>query len=180
MHCDEPALVVECLNGYRLKEKRPDNLHEFRVVPGYAEILREGSDLTLVTYGSCCRIAMEAADLLQSMGISIEVVDAQSLLPFDVNGLCAQSLRKTSRLLILDEDVPGGASSYLLQQILEVQNGFPLLDWAPVTLTAQAHRPAYGSDGDYFSKPSVDDVVETVWGLMSRAEPGYYPPLPSA
>ena len=180
MHCDEPALVVECLNGYRLKEKLPENLHEFRVVPGHAEILREGSDLTLVTYGSCCRIAMEAADLLQSMGISIEVVDAQSLLPFDVNGLCAQSLRKTSRLLILDEDVPGGASSYLLQQILEVQNGFPLLDWAPVTLTAQAHRPAYGSDGDYFSKPSVDDVVETVWGLMSRAEPGYYPPLPSA
>jgi len=150
------------------------------VVPGHAEILREGSDLTLVTYGSCCRIAMEAADLLQSMGISIEVVDAQSLLPFDVNGLCAQSLRKTSRLLILDEDVPGGASSYLLQQILEVQNGFSLLDWAPVTLTAQAHRPAYGSDGDYFSKPSVDDVVEAVWGLMSRAEPGYYPPLPSS
>ena len=180
MHCDEPALVVECLNGYRLKEKRPDNLHEFRVVPGHAEILREGSDLTLVTYGSCCRIAMEAADLLQNMGLSIEVVDAQSLLPFDVTGLCAQSLRKTSRLLILDEDVPGGASSYLLQQILEVQNGFSLLDWAPVTLTAQAHRPAYGSDGDYFSKPSVDDVVEAVWGLMSRAEPGYYPPLPTS
>jgi pyruvate/2-oxoglutarate/acetoin dehydrogenase E1 component len=123
---------------------------------------------------------MEAADLLQNMGLSIEVVDAQSLLPFDVTGLCAQSLRKTSRLLILDEDVPGGASSYLLQQILEVQNGFSLLDWAPVTLTAQAHRPAYGSDGDYFSKPSVDDVVEAVWGLMSRAEPGYYPPLPTS
>ncbi|MFM9142825.1 MAG: thiamine pyrophosphate-dependent enzyme [Bacteroidota bacterium] len=180
MQGDEPALVVECLNGYRLKERVPDNLHTFRVVPGQAEILREGSDLTLVTYGSCCRIAMEAADYLQKLGVSVEVVDAQSLLPFDVQGLCAQSLRKTSRLMILDEDVPGGASSYLLQQILEVQKGFSLLDWAPITLTAQAHRPAYGSDGDYFSKPSVDDVVEAVWSLMAQAEPGYYQPFPKA
>ncbi|MFZ9969088.1 MAG: alpha-ketoacid dehydrogenase subunit alpha/beta [Bacteroidia bacterium] len=180
MQGDEPALVVECLNGYRLKEKVPDNLHTFRVVPGQAEILKEGSDLTLVTYGSCCRIAVEAADCLQNLGVSVEVVDAQSLLPFDVQGLCAQSLRKTSRLMILDEDVPGGASSYLLQQILEVQKGFSLLDWAPITLTAQAHRPAYGSDGDYFSKPSVEDVVEAVWSLMAQAEPGYYRPFPTA
>jgi len=178
MACDEPALVVECLNGYRLKERVPDNLHEFRLIPGQAEILREGDDLTLVTYGSCCRIALEAAELLAPMGISVEVLDAQSLLPFDKAGLCALSLRKTSRLLILDEDVPGGASSYLLQEILEVQGGFSLLDCAPATLTAKAHRPAYGSDGDYFSKPSVDDVVEAVWDLMAKAEPGYYSPLP--
>ncbi|MBM3935658.1 MAG: transketolase [Sphingomonadales bacterium] len=178
MKSDEPALVIECLNGYRLKETLPSNLLEIRVVPGQAEILRQGEDLTLVTYGSCCRIAMEAADLLAGLGISIEVIDAQSLLPFDKTELCVQSLRKTSRLLILDEDVPGGASAYILQQILERQGGFALLDWAPQTLTAQAHRPAYGSDGDYFSKPSVDDVVETVWSLMSSAEPGYFAPLP--
>jgi pyruvate/2-oxoglutarate/acetoin dehydrogenase E1 component/TPP-dependent pyruvate/acetoin dehydrogenase alpha subunit len=178
MKSDEPALVIECLNGYRLKEKLPSNLHEIRVVPGQVEILRRGEDLTLVTYGSCCRIAMEAAGLLEALGISVELIDAQSLLPFDHAGVCANSLRKTSRLLVLDEDVPGGASAYLLQQILERQSGFALLDWAPQTLTAQAHRPAYGSDGDYFSKPSVDDVVEAVWSLMSNAEPGYYAPLP--
>lgn len=178
MKSDEPALVIECLNGYRLKETLPSNLLEIRVVPGQAEILRQGEDLTLVTYGSCCRIAMEAADLLAGLGISIEIIDAQSLLPFDKTELCVQSLRKTSRLLVLDEDVPGGASAYILQQILERQGGFALLDWAPQTLTAQAHRPAYGSDGDYFSKPSVDDVVETVWSLMSSAEPGYFAPLP--
>jgi pyruvate/2-oxoglutarate/acetoin dehydrogenase E1 component/TPP-dependent pyruvate/acetoin dehydrogenase alpha subunit len=178
MKSDEPALVIECLNGYRLKETLPSNLHDFCVIPGQAEILRQGEDLTLVTYGSCCRIAMEASDLLEGLGISIEVIDAQSLLPFDEEGLCAKSLRKTSRLLVLDEDVPGGASAYLLQQILERQGGFPLLDWAPQTLTAQAHRPAYGSDGDYFSKPSVDDVVEAVWSLMASAEPGYFAPLP--
>lgn len=178
MKSDEPALVIECLNGYRLKETLPTNLHDICVVPGQVEILRQGEDLTLVTYGSCCRIAMEAADLLDGLGISVEVIDAQSLLPFDKASICADSLRKTSRLLILDEDVPGGASAYLLQQILERQGGFALLDWAPQTLTAQAHRPAYGSDGDYFSKPSVDDVVEAVWSLMSRAEPGYYAPIP--
>jgi pyruvate/2-oxoglutarate/acetoin dehydrogenase E1 component/TPP-dependent pyruvate/acetoin dehydrogenase alpha subunit len=178
MMCDEPALVIECLNGYRLKEALPSNLHEIRVVPGQVEILRKGEDLTLVTYGSCCRIAMEAAELLGSLGISVEIIDAQSLLPFDQDGICAESLRKTSRLLVLDEDVPGGASAYILQQILEKQQGFALLDWAPQTLTAKAHRPAYGSDGDYFSKPSVDDVVEKVWALMASAEPGYFAPLP--
>lgn len=174
---DEPALVIECLNGYRLKEAVPSNLAEFCMPLGQVEVVQEGEDLTLVTYGSCVRIAQEAAKQLAELGISIEIVDCQSLLPFDLAHDTVKSIRKTNRLLILDEDVEGGASGFLLQQILEVQGAFRWLDSAPATLTARPHRPAYGTDGDYFSKPSVDDVVEKVYQILAEAEPGYYPAL---
>ncbi len=159
---DEPALIVECLNGYRLKERIPDNLAEIRTPLGIPEVIREGSDVTLVTYGSSCRIAQEAAELLEKQDVSLQIIDVQSLLPFDVNHTIVEHLKNTNRLLVLDEDVPGGASAYILQKILEEQNGYRYLDAAPKTLTAKAHRPAYGTDGDYFSKPSADDVVEAV------------------
>jgi pyruvate/2-oxoglutarate/acetoin dehydrogenase E1 component/TPP-dependent pyruvate/acetoin dehydrogenase alpha subunit len=163
---DEPALVIECLNGYRLKEALPMNIGEFRVPLGIPEVLQEGNDLTLLTYGSCIRIAEEAMLELSNYGISVELIDAQSLLPFDINHRVVESLRKTNRLVILDEDVPGGASSYLLQQVVEEQQGYFHLDAKPLTITAKPHRPAYGTDGDYFSKPSVDDVVEGILHLM--------------
>lgn len=174
---DDPALIVECLNGYRLKERIPDNLADLRTPLGVVESLKEGSDLTLVTYGSSCRIAMEAADLLEEMGISIEVIDIQSLLPFDRKHDIVKSLQKTNRLLVLDEDVPGGASAFILQQVLEEQNGYRYLDSRPETLTSKAHRPAYGSDGDYFSKPQVDDVVERVYRVMNESDPERFPAI---
>ena len=176
LRSDDPALIIECLNGYRLKEKLPDNIAEFTVPLGCPEILRQGSDLTLVTYGSCVRIAQEAAEGLARDGIEIELIDVQTLLPFDIHGMISQSVRKTNRLLVLDEDVPGGASAYILQQIIEGQEVFRWLDSAPATLTASAHRSPYGSDGDYFSKPSVDDVFEKVYSMMAEAEPGHFPP----
>ncbi|MCX6275806.1 MAG: thiamine pyrophosphate-dependent enzyme, partial [Bacteroidetes bacterium] len=150
---DEPAVIIECLNGYRLKEKLPSNLGEFKVPIGIPEVICEGNDITIVTYGSCCRILLDAVKQLLQFDISCEVIDVQSLLPFDIHHSIKESLRKTGKLLIVDEDVPGGASAYILQQILEVQKGFELLDSAPVTLTSMPHRPAYGSYGDYFSKP---------------------------
>jgi pyruvate/2-oxoglutarate/acetoin dehydrogenase E1 component/TPP-dependent pyruvate/acetoin dehydrogenase alpha subunit len=168
LQADEPALVVECLNGYRLKEEMPTNLGSFTVPLGKPEILRAGQDLTMVSYGSTLRIAAEACERLEKMGIDVELIDAQTLLPFDLDHKCGQSLEKTNRLLVLDEDVPGGASAYLLQHILEVQGGYRYLDASPRTLTAQAHRPAYGSDGDYFSKPSTEDVVELVLTMMEE------------
>ncbi len=174
---DEPALVIECLNGYRLKETLPSNLGEFSMPLGKVEVVESGEDLTLVTYGSCVRIAQEAAKQLAELGISIEIVDCQSLLPFDLAHDTLKSIRKTNRLLILDEDVEGGATGFLMQQILEVQGAFRWLDSAPSTLSACPHRPAYGTDGDYFSKPSVDDVVEKVYRILAEAEPGYYPAL---
>ena len=174
---DEPALVIECLNGYRLKEKLPNNVGEFTVPLGKAEIIREGTDLTLVTYGSTLRIVQEAAEELASLNISIEIIDPQTLLPFDTDQLCKQSLAKTNKLLVVDEDVPGGATAFILQQILEVQQGYYLLDAQPKTLTAKQHRPPYGSDGDYFSKPSVDDVVEAVYAMMNEVDPQQYPGL---
>lgn len=177
LKCDEPALVIECLNGYRLKEAVPSNLAEFCMPLGQVEVVQEGEDLTLVTYGSCVRIAQEAAKQLAELGISIEIVDCQSLLPFDLAHDTVKSIRKTNRLLILDEDVEGGASGFLFQQIVEVQGAFRWLDSAPATLTARPHRPAYGTDGDYFSKPSVDDVVEKVYQILAEAEPGYYPAM---
>jgi len=172
---DEPGLIVECLNGYRLKEPMPSNLKEIRSPIGIAEKIRTGGDITVLTYGSTCRIVMEAADRLESMGIHLEVVDAQSLLPFDHTHQTVESLANTNRLMIVDEDVPGGASAYLLQQVLEVQGGYRHLDHAPVTLTAKAHRPAYSSDGDYFSKPSVDDVVEAAYAMMNESDPHQFP-----
>jgi pyruvate/2-oxoglutarate/acetoin dehydrogenase E1 component len=172
---DEPALIIECLNGYRLKERLPANLGEFRVPVGIPEILSEGSDMTMVTYGSCVRIAEEAIKTLKKIDISVELIDVQTLLPFDRNNIISISLQKTGKLLILDEDVPGGASAYIMQQVLEVQNGFRWLDSAPKTLTAKAHRPAYGSDGDYFSKPSCEDVFHAAYSIMNEYSPSKFP-----
>ncbi|MBZ0205069.1 MAG: transketolase [Flavobacteriales bacterium] len=163
---DDPALVIECLNGYRTKERLPSNLGEFTVPIGIPEIVREGKDLTLVSYGSTFHICKQAAERLYELGIDVEMVDARTLLPFDREHRIVESLKKTNRLLVVDEDVPGGASAYILQQVLQVQGGYRWLDSAPVTLTAKPHRPAYGTDGDYFSKPSVEDVVEAVVGMM--------------
>jgi pyruvate/2-oxoglutarate/acetoin dehydrogenase E1 component/TPP-dependent pyruvate/acetoin dehydrogenase alpha subunit len=168
MQADEPAVVIECLNGYRLKEPLPTNLGTYTVPLGRPEILRAGTDVTVVSYGSTLRIILDAAAELERLGVSIEVVDVQTLLPFDLNADCVASLQRTNRLLVVDEDVPGGAAAYLMQQILEVQGGYRHLDAAPRTLTAKAHRPAYGSDGDYFSKPSAEDVVDTVLELVGE------------
>ena len=172
---DDPAVVVECLNGYRLKEKMPSNVGEFTVPLGVAEILREGHDITVVSYGSTLRLVQDAALELDKLGISIEIIDIQCLQPFDVNHLCAQSLQKTNRILVVDEDMPGGASAFILQQILEVQKGYYYLDSQPKTLSAKAHRPPYGSDGDYFTKPSVDDIIESVYSIMNDVNPNEYP-----
>lgn len=177
LKCDEPAIVVESLNGYRLKEKMPLNIGEFNTPIGEVETTKTGSDITLVTYGSTWRIVTEAAKELGQLGIDAEVIDIQSLLPFDVKHDIAKSLAKTNRLVVIDEDVPGGASAYMLQQILEEQDGYFHLDSKPVTITAKAHRPAYATDGDYFSKPSVDDIVEKVYELMREAKPNDFPEL---
>ena len=174
---DDPAIVIECLNGYRLKEKMPHNIGEYTVPLGKPEILREGQDLTLVTYGSMCRIVMDAASELAEIGISVEVIDVQTLLPFDTYGVIGKSIQKTSRVIFADEDVPGGASAFMLQQVLDHQDVFRFLDSEPQTLPAKAHRPAYSSDGDYFSKPSVEDVVEKVYQLMHESNPKKYPAI---
>jgi pyruvate/2-oxoglutarate/acetoin dehydrogenase E1 component/TPP-dependent pyruvate/acetoin dehydrogenase alpha subunit len=172
---DDPAMVVEVLNGYRQKERLPDNIGELTVPLGVPEVLRAGEDVTVVTYGACCRIALEAAELLARVGVEIEVVDVQTLLPFDREGSILRSLRKTNRIVFLDEDVPGGATAYMLQQVIEGQGGYAWLDSEPRTLAAQAHRPAYGSDGDYWSKPNREQVFETVYELMHEADPAAYP-----
>ena len=177
LESDEPALVVESLNGYRLKEKMPANLSEIRTPIGVVETVKEGSDITLVSYGSTLRMVVESAHELQQVGINAEVIDVQSLLPFDLNHDIVKSVAKTNRLLVIDEDVPGGASSYILQQILEEQNAWVHLDSKPQTLTAKNHRPAYGSDGDYFSKPSLEDIFEKVYDIMHEANPGKFPKL---
>ncbi len=168
---DDPALVIECLNGYRLKEQLPVNFGEFTTPIGVIEIIKKGKDMTVVSYGSTLRIVQEAAVELLLIGIDIEIIDIQSLLPFDINHETVKSVAKTNRLLIVDEDVPGGASAYLLQEIIENQNGYQYLDSKPATLTAKAHRPAYGSDGDYFSKPSAEDIFEKVYEMMHEAYP---------
>ncbi len=177
LECDEPALVIECLNGYRLKEKMPINLGEFKTPIGIVETIKTGTDITLVSYGSTLRLVEQAAKELQEIGIDCEVIDCQSLLPFDINHQISISLQKTNRLLIIDEDVPGGASAYILQQIIDVQNGYQFLDSKPETLAAKAHRPAYGTDGDYFSKPSVEDIYEKVYGMMNEVNPNKFPSL---
>jgi pyruvate/2-oxoglutarate/acetoin dehydrogenase E1 component/TPP-dependent pyruvate/acetoin dehydrogenase alpha subunit len=174
---DEPALVIECLNGYRLKEKLPANVGEFTVPLGKAEIIKEGTDITIVTYGSTLRVVMEAAEELEKMGINIEVIDPQTLYPFDTENICGKSLQKTNKLLVIDEDIPGGGSAYILQKVIEAQNGYYSLDAQPKTLCAAEHRPPYGSDGDYFSKPSLDDVVEAVYQMMNEANPVKYPAI---
>jgi pyruvate/2-oxoglutarate/acetoin dehydrogenase E1 component/TPP-dependent pyruvate/acetoin dehydrogenase alpha subunit len=177
LETDEPALVVECLNGYRLKEKMPTNIGEFKTPIGIVETLREGKDITLVSYGSTLRLVEQAAKELLEIGIDAEIIDIQSLLPFDVNHDIVKSVAKTNRLLVIDEDVPGGASAYILQQILDEQNGYKYLDSKPETLAAKPHRPAYGTDGDYFSKPSVEDIYEKVYAIMSETNPSKFPNL---
>jgi pyruvate/2-oxoglutarate/acetoin dehydrogenase E1 component/TPP-dependent pyruvate/acetoin dehydrogenase alpha subunit len=177
LQSDEPALVVEVLNGYRLKEQLPDNIAEFTLPLGVPETLREGTDVTVVTYGACCRVALDAAELLESVGISVEVIDVQSLLPFDVNGMILESLKKTNRILFLDEDVPGGASAYMMQEVIERQGGYRWLDSQPRTLAAAPHRPAYGSDGAFWSKPGPESVFEAVYETMSEADPKRWPGL---
>ncbi len=174
---DDPGIVIEVLNGYRLKERLPDNIAEFTVPLGVPEVLREGSDVTVVTYGACCRIALEAADALARVGVEAEVIDVQTLLPFDREARIVESLKKTNRLLCLDEDVPGGASASMLQQILEMQGGYNWLDAAPRTLAAEAHRPAYGSDGDYWSKPNRESIFDAVYAIAHESDPRRWPEL---
>lgn len=172
---DEPALVIECLNGYRLKEILPDNIGEFTLPLGVPEILREGSDLTLVTYGSSCRIAEDACNELEKIGISVELIDVQTLLPFDTNHMIVESVKKTNKVVFLDEDVPSGATSYMMQQIIENQEAYKYLDTEPISIASKEHRPAYGTDGDYFSKPNVDEVFNRIYDLMHNYNPEKYP-----
>jgi pyruvate/2-oxoglutarate/acetoin dehydrogenase E1 component/TPP-dependent pyruvate/acetoin dehydrogenase alpha subunit len=175
LRSDDPALLIEVLNGYRLKERLPDNVGEFTIPFGVPEVLREGRDVTLVTYGACCRLALEAAELLTEVGIDLEVIDVQTLDPFDLQGRIKASLEKTNRILFLDEDVPGGATAYMMQQVLDAQGGFEWLDAPPRTLSAKAHRPAYGSDGDYFSKPNREEIFSAVYELMHHSDPRKFP-----
>lgn len=177
LQADEPAIIVECLNGYRLKEKQPDNLGEFTVPVGKIEVTKEGKDVTLVTYGSTWRIVTEAANELEKLGISAEVIDIQSLIPFDLSHEIAESVKKTNRLVVIDEDVEGGTTGYILQQILEKQKAFRYLDSDPLTISANDHRPAYASDGDYFSKPSADDMVEKIYAMFNELNPQKYPAI---
>jgi 2-oxoisovalerate dehydrogenase E1 component len=175
MKSDEPSLIVECLNGYRLKEKLPSNLHEFTVPVGVPETLQYGDDVTVITYGSCVRIAQEGIALLQEKGISVELIDVQSLLPFDVNHNIVESLMKTNKVVFMDEDVQGGATGFMMQKVLEEQEGYKYLDAAPRTLTSQDHRPAYGTDGDYFSKSNAEELFELVYDMMHEYEPDKFP-----
>ena len=177
LQSDDPALIIEVLNGYRLKERIPDNLMDFTVQVGVPEILRRGSDITIVTYGAMCRIVMNAAEELEKIGISLEVIDVQTLIPFDIHHKIVESLKKTNRIVFADEDVPGGASAYMMQKVLEEQNGYHYLDSKPITLTSKEHRPAYGSDGDYFSKANAEDVFDYVYAMMNEADPDRFPEI---
>lgn len=177
LQSDDPAIIIECLNGYRLKEALPQNIGTYTVPIGIPEILKAGTDVTLVTYGSCVRIAEAACQELDKHGISAELIDLQTLLPFDISAMIKESLKKTNTLVVLDEDVPGGASAYIVQQILEIQDGYHLLDAPPLTITAREHRPPYGSDGDYFSKPNAEEVFEKVYRLIRERNPEKYPDL---
>jgi pyruvate/2-oxoglutarate/acetoin dehydrogenase E1 component len=174
---DNPGLVIEVLNGYRLKERVPDNIGEFTVPLGVPEVLREGTDVTVVTYGACCAIALEAAKALQGLGVSCEVIDVQTLNPFDVDHTIVSSLEKTHAVLFLDEDMPGGASAFMMQQVLEVQQGWWHLDAAPRTLAASPNRPAYGPDGDYFTKPNRESIVSAVYTMVRERQPWRFPEL---
>jgi pyruvate/2-oxoglutarate/acetoin dehydrogenase E1 component len=177
LQSDDPALIIECLNGYRLKEHVPSNIGDFTVPLGTPEVLREGTDVTVVTYGSMCRIAMEASAELDKLGVSCEVIDVQSLLPFDIHHSIATSVQKTNRVVFADEDVPGGATAFMMQQVLENQGAFRYLDAPPLTISSKEHRPAYGSDGDYFSKPNTEELVDRIYAMMHESDPGRYPAL---
>jgi 2-oxoisovalerate dehydrogenase E1 component len=177
LQADDPALLIECLNGYRLKEPMPTNIASFTVPLGRPETLRTGTDVTIVTYGAMCRIVLEAAETLAMLDIDCEVIDVQTLLPFDLQHSIVTSLKKTNRIVFADEDVPGGTTAYMLQQVLEVQRGYCYLDAPPVTITSQEHRPAYADDGNYFSKPNAETVVDTIYTMVSEVAPAQYPPL---
>jgi len=177
LQSDEPALIIEPLNGYRLKEQLPSNIGEYKVPLGIPETIVEGTDVTLVTYGSSVRVAQEAIKFLNEHNIFVELIDVQTLLPFDINHTIVESVKKTNRLVVFDEDVPGGGSAYILQKIMEEQGAYQYLDSAPVTIASKEHRPAYGSDGDYFSKPNSDDVFDIVYNLMHEVNPDNYPKI---
>jgi pyruvate/2-oxoglutarate/acetoin dehydrogenase E1 component/TPP-dependent pyruvate/acetoin dehydrogenase alpha subunit len=177
LQSDDPAVIIECLNGYRLKEKLPDNIGEFTVPLGVPEILRQGEDVTIVTYGSMCRIVTDAATELEKAGISCEVIDVQTLLPFDIHHSIVESVKKTNAVVFADEDVPGGATAFMMQEVLEVQEAYRYLDSKPLTITGKEHRPAYASDGDYFTKPNVEEIFEKVYALMREANPDKFPSL---
>ena len=177
LDADDPAIVIEPLNGYRLKEARPDNIGEFKIPLGVPEVLKEGTDITLVTYGSCVRIAINAIEQLEEFGISVELIDVQTLLPFDLQHIIAKSVKKTSKVVFFDEDVPGGATAYMMQKVLEEQKAFFSIEAEPRTICAKDHRPAYGTDGDYFSNPNAEDVFETLYGIMNETNPQKYPLL---
>jgi pyruvate/2-oxoglutarate/acetoin dehydrogenase E1 component len=177
LKADEPAIVVEVLNGYRVKERLPDNVGEMTLPLGVPEVIREGWDMTVVTYGASCRIVMDAADKLSKFGIEVEVIDVQSLLPFDIHSMIVESLKKTSRILFVDEDAPGGATAYMMHEVIEKQGGYFHLDSPAKTLSATAHRPAYGSDGDYWSKPNAETVFDAVYEMMNEVDPLAYPKI---
>jgi pyruvate/2-oxoglutarate/acetoin dehydrogenase E1 component len=172
---DEPALIIERLNAYRLKEKLPDNLSEITVPVGVPEILEHGSDITIVTYGACVDIARQATAKLKEVNVSCELIDVQTLLPFDINGIIIESLRKTNRILFVDEDVPGGASAYMMQNVIDRDGGYRYLDSKPACIAGKPHLPAYGTDGDYFSKPNVEDIFDKVYAIMHESDPSEYP-----
>ena len=175
LQSDEPALIIECLNGYRLKERLPDNLGEYTTPLGVSETLIEGSDVTIVSYGSTLRVIEDAIKQLQEFGINCELIDVQTLLPFDINHSIVESIKKTNKVVFIDEDVPGGATAYMMQQVLEEQEAYKYLDAKPLTIAAKAHRPAYGTDGDYFSKPSAEDIFESIMDMMHEYNPNQYP-----
>jgi len=165
---NDPAILIECLNGYRLKEKMPLNITDYTVSLGKPEIIKEGADITIVSYGSTLRIIEDAAIRLQEMGVDCEIIDVQTLLPFDINHMIVASLKKTNRIIFIDEDVPGGASAYMYQHVIETQGGYRWLDVAARTLSSKAHRPAYASDGDYFSKPNTEEVIQVITEMMAE------------
>jgi pyruvate/2-oxoglutarate/acetoin dehydrogenase E1 component/TPP-dependent pyruvate/acetoin dehydrogenase alpha subunit len=177
LQSDDPALIIECLNGYRMKERKPENIGEFTVPLGVPEIIREGEDVTIVTYGAMCRVILEAAEELEKVGISCEVIDVQTLLPFDVNNMIVESVKKTNRVVFADEDVPGGATAFMMQKVLEDQQAYKFLDTQPITIAGKEHRPAYASDGDYFSKPNPEIIYDKVYALMAEVYPDKYPDL---
>jgi pyruvate/2-oxoglutarate/acetoin dehydrogenase E1 component len=174
---DEPAIVIEVLNGYRVKERLPDNVADMTLPLGIPETLREGKDVTVVTYGACCRIVLDAAEKLSKAGINVEVIDVQSLLPFDIHGSIVESLKKTNRILFVDEDMPGGATAYMMQEVIEKQGGYFHLDSPARTLSAKAHRPAYGSDGDYWSKPNAETIFDAIYEMMREVDPAAHPEI---
>jgi pyruvate/2-oxoglutarate/acetoin dehydrogenase E1 component/TPP-dependent pyruvate/acetoin dehydrogenase alpha subunit len=177
LEADDPAIVIEPLNGYRLKEALPENIGEFRIPLGVPEVINQGTDITLVTYGSCVRIAINAIEQLEEFGISVELIDVQTLLPFDINHIIAESVKKTNKVVFFDEDVPGGGTAFMMNKVLEDQKAFYSLESEPLTICAQEHRPAYGTDGDYFSNPNAEDVFETIYGVMHEINPSRYPLL---